>query len=82
MNLCFIFTCAFDYEKANVKIIIQTIVTSKARLLNLDSLPLAYAVVLLWTLSMTQQDSAGLSRTKQDKGLVTLVTPFLFSYDF
>ena len=56
MNLCLIFTCAFDYEKANVKIIIQIIVTSKARLLNLESLPIFYAVVVLflfWKLRRT-----------------------------
>jgi hypothetical protein len=46
-----IFTCAFDYEKAKVNIVIpclyRAIVKSKARLLNLKYLPLSYAVVVV-----------------------------------
>ena len=49
--MCLIFTCAFDYEKAKVNIVIsclyRAIVKSKARLLILESLPLSYAVVVL-----------------------------------
>jgi hypothetical protein len=56
MNLCLILTCAFDYEKANVKIRIQIIVTSKAWLLNLESLPIFYAVVVVFVLDKPQDN--------------------------